>query len=1319
MKTCTSLFGYYLKGHHTGFYVVFFLVLLFQPGFVDAQVKCLPVLTCENRVVLCSDSAAALVGDPGYAPEVVSDCPNRYELVATSWPEQMDCSSEYIRRIIRMWRVKGDPTVLCIDTTFVLRIDFDEVECPTDGRDTVHCGDTGNAIDSLQIRAPYFVLDDDTVRLVEGIGDLCGVYVKLDTTWWNLCGNTGSQMRVWTIKDDCGNEMVCYDTIIVIDTVPPDIDIETSGLTYEEHDINGVVDSFWTDTISMSSHDCVGYGLAPYALVTDNCSNLEGVKVTIKTADHIIIGQYYAHEVVSIPLYGISNEKQILRYIAQDQCGHTSEDTVVIVPTDNVAATAVCHGAVNLSLTNIDEFSFLQARSMDSESSDNCAIYQVLARRKDWQEACGYNEGGVESSIGKFYQHQYDWLQNDGGICQGEIPFGYAREVPFCCEDVGESIMVELLVIDYNCNVDVCWGYVNVEDKLPPIVVQPLGDVTISCNAYNRFYKEMFENEHTGAIQDNFGQYVVNAIDPGTFSHENISCDGTDAVVINEYSNGTVRDNCGTLLERYTLPQEGCSTGHILREFYSMLGPDEHLVASQKIYVERCPLDLEAVYLPVTDTTVYGCGVTFGLDGKVTIETPAPILPDTEDGCGQYAVGCYDKVFDLVGEGCKKVIRTWCVVDWCELTGGLDWASLSKDPGTVTFEQYITVVDSVPPTVTPTSLVADIDAASCSAQLSATIDATDGCGVEPFVRWALRNGANALVSSGVGKTAAPGTLLPPDVYTLFWAATDNCNNSTEVSNTFKISSDALPNMVAYSSLTTTLNPMDLDNDGILEGMATIQASAFNSSSTPTCGGNPDNLLFLIAPGHADETSTVPAASDTSLVFTCNDYSTSPTMIPAQFWVRDLVNETADYLNVMILLYDNHNVCGSSGSNASVTPISGQITTATDDMIANVNVLVRSVEDEVSVNTDYSGTYATNMVVRDGTADIIPVKDSDAGNGISTMDLIRVQRHILGLRYIANPYQLIAADVNRDGKVNPIDLVQMRSVLLGKMHTFPSNTSWRFLDAQYQFPYTEKALEHQYPEEIKYNETNSRALQTDFIGIKIGDVNGDAITTTTSSRAGKEYLSIYNQQLKEGDRISLAVYYLEANKLEGLQTVWKVDPTALEIVAVSPASMNITKEMYHITTGSIRLSWVSDHERLMSGEPLFYLEMKAKDECEIRDVISLTTEQMKSQIYLQGESTFDLGLKVVGAPQDDVGLQLSVQPNPFRQQTMIRFSLAQPGSVTLTLYDVTGRILHRQDGYFAKGPNSIMVDGSKLHPGILYCEIRTAETKETKRLVFLK
>ena len=117
---------------------------------------------------------------------------------------------------------------------------------------------------------------------------------------------------------------------------------------------------------------------------------------------------------------------------------------------------------------------------------------------------------------------------------------------------------------------------------------------------------------------------------------------------------------------------------------------------------------------------------------------------------------------------------------------------------------------------------------------------------------------------------------------------------------------------------------------------------------------------------------------------------------------------------------------------------------------------------------------------------------------STLDLILIQRHILGLENLDSPYKLIAADVNDSRSVNGLDLVELRKLILGVYDRLPDNQSWRFVDSEYSFTNElntwQSGVEESYP--IYDVQTD---MEIDFVGIKVGDVNGSAETSSLDSK----------------------------------------------------------------------------------------------------------------------------------------------------------------------------------------------------------------------------
>jgi len=155
----------------------------------------------------------------------------------------------------------------------------------------------------------------------------------------------------------------------------------------------------------------------------------------------------------------------------------------------------------------------------------------------------------------------------------------------------------------------------------------------------------------------------------------------------------------------------------------------------------------------------------------------------------------------------------------------------------------------------------------------------------------------------------------------------------------------------------------------------------------------------------------------------------------------------------------------------------------DDKLIN-NVVYETIpEDAVgSVTTDCLDITTASFPL-----EIIPSKDGAFVNGVSTFDLVITMKHILGNQLLDSPYKIIAADVNRDGKISVMDLIFLRQLILGQVITFPNSDPWIFVNADYEFsdptnpfPELENAMNM-----ILQNIPEDPAS---FIGIKVGDLN---------------------------------------------------------------------------------------------------------------------------------------------------------------------------------------------------------------------------------------
>jgi lysyl endopeptidase len=120
-----------------------------------------------------------------------------------------------------------------------------------------------------------------------------------------------------------------------------------------------------------------------------------------------------------------------------------------------------------------------------------------------------------------------------------------------------------------------------------------------------------------------------------------------------------------------------------------------------------------------------------------------------------------------------------------------------------------------------------------------------------------------------------------------------------------------------------------------------------------------------------------------------------------------------------------------------------------------------------------------------------IKNDDYPNGLSTLDLILIRKHILGLEKLGSPYQMIAADVNLSNSITTLDLILIQKVILGVDLAFPNAPSWRFIPADYEFPDPANPFQSMIPPVYPVANFGESRLDIDIVGVKLGDVNHSA------------------------------------------------------------------------------------------------------------------------------------------------------------------------------------------------------------------------------------
>lgn len=168
-------------------------------------------------------------------------------------------------------------------------------------------------------------------------------------------------------------------------------------------------------------------------------------------------------------------------------------------------------------------------------------------------------------------------------------------------------------------------------------------------------------------------------------------------------------------------------------------------------------------------------------------------------------------------------------------------------------------------------------------------------------------------------------------------------------------------------------------------------------------------------------------------------------------------------------------------------LSGRVTSYAGNIpIPGVEVLDGPYPD-TSATTGSDGTFT--FTVLNGTEhSLTPTKSTDdpIARGVTTLDISLLRRHILGLGILDSPYKMLAADVNASGTITTLDISLIRRVILGLATSYPAGL-WRFVPAGYVFQDQNSPFGAD-----RFLDSGGGSIDLsgqDFIGIKLGDVNG--------------------------------------------------------------------------------------------------------------------------------------------------------------------------------------------------------------------------------------
>ena len=513
-----------------------------------------------------------------------------------------------------------------------------------------------------------------------------------------------------------------------------------------------------------------------------------------------------------------------------------------------------------------------------------------------------------------------------------------------------------------------------------------------------------------------------------------------------------------------------CDVGTITRTWTVMNPYTNYPVScSQIIYVSAADAFTEAdITWPLSDLVLEGCNPN----------TDPSALPYgyryptyNSVGCSMVGHSYKDKVFTF-SSSCKKIVRTWKVVDWCT------WNPNSgDDEGIWYYYQSIDISnDEEPVIVCPYDVtVNSYNCESAYVDLDSIRIEGDNCDGQYWVfntsPYADDDGPDASGYYPIGTTSF---MFKVKYGCNFW---QNC--------TVNITVEDAKSPVPYCiyGLSVAMMPIFEEGNPVpIDGMVEIWAEDFDKGSYHSCDNGPLEFSFSSDPW------------DKSRTFTCDDVGRND----VEIWITDK-NGNQNFCNTYVNVQNNGanipdceeeivmtraNISGSvadldklmiggldvnmQGNYFDTSYVDVVDTTITIELDSFINqsgaLIIRESRDtsyefytqtiiekfNLSAISDQEGYFVFEDLALNQNYDVNIDLEQDHLKGINHKDAEALLNYLLKIEKLKTPYLVLAADVNDSGNVDFDDLTALLALITGQELELPTNNVWLCMERDIEF-----------------------------------------------------------------------------------------------------------------------------------------------------------------------------------------------------------------------------------------------------------------------------
>ncbi len=329
-----------------------------------------------------------------------------------------------------------------------------------------------------------------------------------------------------------------------------------------------------------------------------------------------------------------------------------------------------------------------------------------------------------------------------------------------------------------------------------------------------------------------------------------------------------------------------------------------------------------------------------------------------------------------------------------------------------------------------------------------------------------------------------------------------------------------------------------------------------------------------------------------------------------------------------------------------------------------------------------------------------INEKNKTNGVTTLDIISVQKHLLNRDTLNSPYKIIAADVNSSNSVTTLDIIHIRRLILGLDTVFPGNKLWSFIPSSHTF--SSQINPFPYPSSRSYSSLTN-LINQNFIGVKLGDVTWDinqsqlrGENVTTLEAPITLYTNTYREGL--GDTIILPIKVANFRNITGIQFGLNWDFRLFDLISVDK---NVLPFSFNLNTSKLGFAtFIWNHplnlgSSFADSSTIFELKFVKRSKSHFVPKLDLWNETINIEAYDVAIKPYSIIFKqmVNYAPQFTSIEKETVEvfPNPTSGPLFIRTRLKKAKRSIVSLYSTSGTNLYTYNHVFNEGVDKLEIN----------------------------